>query len=86
MTEVKYMKIEDFTVKAAWDEEAQVFVATSEDVPGLTLEADTLDEVRKEATLIIPTILELNGQASTDKDQIVDMTLEVETTVTKIAI
>ena len=29
-------------VKAIWDKEAQVWVAISEDVPGLATEADTL--------------------------------------------
>jgi predicted RNase H-like HicB family nuclease len=34
-------------VTAAWDDEAQVWVAESDDVPGLVTEADTLEALRR---------------------------------------
>jgi hypothetical protein len=32
-------------VEAFWDEEAHVWVASSDDVPGLVTEADTMDKI-----------------------------------------
>ncbi len=32
-----------YFIRAEWDEEARVWVATSDDVPGLATEADTLE-------------------------------------------
>ena len=37
-------------VRALWDEEARVWVATSDDVPGLATEADTVDALVKNPT------------------------------------
>ena len=48
-------------VKAVWDEEAQVRVAFSEDVPGLTTEADTLEQLIEKLKIMIPELLEANG-------------------------
>ena len=49
------------TVHALWDDEAQVWVATSEDVPGLATEAADLDELMKKLKVMIPELLEENG-------------------------
>ena len=46
-----------------WDEEAQVYVATSDDVPGLVTEADSLDELVKKLEVMIPELFKLNGYA-----------------------
>lgn len=48
-------------VRAEWDEEARVWVATSDDVPGLATEADTLEELIEKLKIIIPELLEENG-------------------------
>ncbi|HVJ54340.1 MAG TPA: DUF1902 domain-containing protein [Aliidongia sp.] len=48
-------------VHAVWDPEADVFVATSEDVPGLATEAATPAELLKKLQVMIPELLELNG-------------------------
>lgn len=37
-----------FQIQAFWDSEAQVWVATSEDVPGLVTEASTLNLLHKD--------------------------------------
>ncbi len=49
-----------YTVRCAWDAEAGVWTATSEDVPGLVAEADTVDDLTREVKLLVPDLLELN--------------------------
>ena len=36
-----------YFVRAEWDGEAKVWVATSDDVPGLATEAETMEELSK---------------------------------------
>lgn len=48
-------------VKAIWDDEASVWVATSDDVPGLITEARTCDELVAKLKVMIPELLEANG-------------------------
>ena len=48
-------------IHADWDDDAGVWVVTSEDVPGLATEAATQDEVRQKLIVMIPELLELNG-------------------------
>lgn len=54
-------------IMAEWDDEAQVWVATSDDVPGLVTEAASFDALIKHLQIIIPELMELNcgltGQA-----------------------
>jgi predicted RNase H-like HicB family nuclease len=45
-------------VKATWDPEASVWVAESEDVPGLITEADTLEALQRKLPGIIQDLLE----------------------------
>jgi predicted RNase H-like HicB family nuclease len=45
-------------VKATWDPEANVWVAESEDVPGLITEADTLEALQRKLPGIIQDLLE----------------------------
>jgi predicted RNase H-like HicB family nuclease len=47
-------------VRATWDPEASVYVAESDDVPGLATEAESLDALIVKLTAIIPELLELN--------------------------
>lgn len=49
------------------DDEAQVYVATSRDLPGLVVEADTLDELEKEVLLLVPELLVLNKPRLKDR-------------------
>jgi predicted RNase H-like HicB family nuclease len=49
------------SVRAKWDPEAGVWVALSDDVPGLVAEATSLDELFSELQELIPVLLELNG-------------------------
>jgi hypothetical protein len=50
-----------YVVNAIWDEAAGVWVATSEDVPGLVVEAATFDELDREVRALVPELLVLNG-------------------------
>jgi len=51
------------TVKAIWDQEVSVWVATSEDVPGLVAEAATAEELEKKLQVMIPDLLDANGKS-----------------------
>lgn len=51
-----------YNVHASWDDEAQVWVALSEDVPGLATEADTTEALVQKLKTLIPELLALNGQ------------------------
>src|SRR3954463_9578913 len=50
-----------YTVRAGWDPEASVWVATSDDVPGLVTEADTIDALAAKLRGMVPELLELKG-------------------------
>ena len=50
-----------YFVRAEWDDEARVWVATSDDVPGLVTEADTLESLSVKLEALIPELLDLNG-------------------------
>jgi len=49
-----------YPVEATWDSEAGVWVATSEDVPGLATEAMTLEALTEKLRSLIPELLEAN--------------------------
>lgn len=49
-----------YTVNAVWDPEASVWVATSEDVPGLVAEASSIEELSEKLKILVPELLELN--------------------------
>lgn len=46
---------------AEWDDEAGVWVATSEDVPGLVTEAETAEALMDKLRVLVPELLELNA-------------------------
>jgi len=46
-----------YKIETFWDEEAQVWVATSEDVFGLATEAQSLEDLSKKLKVIIPELL-----------------------------
>jgi hypothetical protein len=47
-------------VRAFWDDEAKVWIATSDDVPGLVTEAETQAELVSKLQVMIPDLLESN--------------------------
>jgi len=55
------MTIKPFFIRAEWDDEARVWVATSDDVPGLATEAETVESLIEKLKVMIPELLEANG-------------------------
>lgn len=50
-----------YFVRAEWDEEAMVWVVTSDDVPGLATEAVTAELLVEKLKILIPELLDANG-------------------------
>jgi predicted RNase H-like HicB family nuclease len=57
----KGMTMKSLFVRAEWDEEACVWVATSDDVPGLATEAETTEALMAKLKVMIPELMEANG-------------------------
>ena len=55
-------EIMNYTVLFTWDDEANVWVATSPDIIGLVLESESLDILMNQVKDAIPELLELNSQ------------------------
>jgi predicted RNase H-like HicB family nuclease len=53
-----------YEVLAQWDSEAGVWVAESQDVPGLVAEAESPNGLARKLRVLIPELLELNGVPS----------------------
>lgn len=54
-----------FFIRAEWDDEAHVWVATSDDVAGLVTEADTLEALSAKLQILVPELLQANGDTGT---------------------
>jgi Domain of unknown function (DUF1902) len=52
------------TIDALWDVEAQVWLATSADVPGLVVEAESWPATIEEVRLVLPDLLEVSHQSA----------------------
>jgi len=50
-----------YVINATWDEDAKVWVAVSDDVPGLVAEADDVPQLVNKLKVLIPELLEANG-------------------------
>jgi predicted RNase H-like HicB family nuclease len=50
-----------YHITAEWDDEGQVWVASSEDVPGLATGADTFEALIQKLKVVIPELLVENG-------------------------
>lgn len=48
-------------VKLLWDNEAAVWVATSDDLPGLALESGSCDALIERVKYIVPELMDMNG-------------------------
>ncbi len=64
----------DINIQARWDGEARVWIATSSDVPGLVVEADTWPAMIEEVRLVLPDLMELSGRGGED----LSLTFKVE--------
>jgi predicted RNase H-like HicB family nuclease len=67
-------EINTFVIEATWDNDSKVWVAESEDVPGLITEADSRTHLIDKLAVLIPELLELN-QRPVDPDKQFDVTL-----------
>ncbi len=54
--------IQHISITARWDGEAAVWIATSDDVPGLVVESETWPSMIDEVRVVLPDLLDLNGQ------------------------
>lgn len=51
----------EYTVQLIWDEEAAVWIATSNDISGLVLESGSFDALIERVRFAVPELLALNG-------------------------
>ncbi len=61
------MNKKPFFIRAEWDDDAQVWVASSDDVPGLATEEKTLEGLIRKLKTMIPELLEANGLETGDE-------------------
>lgn len=50
----------NYIINLTWDNEAQVWVATSDDIAGLVLESGSFDALLERIRFAVPELLELN--------------------------
>lgn len=50
----------EYTINLIWDDEASVWVATSENIQGLVLESGSLDALIERVCFAIPELLSMN--------------------------
>lgn len=55
-----------YRIQADWDSEAGVWWATSDDVPGLATEAETVELLAQKLRVMIPELLEANHVGSAE--------------------
>jgi len=67
VTNIMFMNTESLRVDAFWDEEAQVWTASSEDIPGLATEAESLEALTQKLMVLAPELLQLNQVTSSAK-------------------
>lgn len=53
----------EYVVRFQWDEEASVWIATSDDIPGLVLESGSFDALIEKVRFAAPELLALNQKA-----------------------
>lgn len=59
-----------YEIKAEWDGEAEVWVASSDDVPGLATGTDTFEELIARLRIVVPELLEENGLLDPTSEEI----------------
>ena len=50
----------EYVIHLTWDHEADVWIATSDDVPGLVLECGSFDALLERVRFAVPELLSLN--------------------------
>lgn len=64
----------DYVITFTWDDEANVWIATSTDIPGLVLESGSFDALLERTRFAVPELLMLNSP----KDQPISLTFRSE--------
>lgn len=54
----------DYKVNMLWDDEAGVWIATSDDISGLVLESGSFDALLERVRFAVPELLKLNNSKS----------------------
>ena len=68
-----------YVVTATWDDEAKVWVAISDDVPGLVAEAADVPLLLDKLRVLIPELLEANGVLPKRDNEEIDIPIELLT-------
>ena len=55
-----------YKIDLQWDAEAAVWIATSDDLPGLVLESGSFDALLERVRIAVPELIRLNGNNSPD--------------------
>jgi len=53
----------EYVIHFTWDNEANVWTATSDDIPGLVLESGSLDALMERVRFAVPELLALNAKS-----------------------
>jgi hypothetical protein len=67
------MKLNTLKVRALWDDDAKVWVAESDEVPGLVAEATTIEGLLEKLRVRVPELLELNRAAPDVREVLVEV-------------
>lgn len=67
-------------VRACWDAQAKVWIAASDDVPGLCCEAAALPELRETVAALAPGLLLFNGREVPAEGVLLDLAIEPDET------
>ena len=59
-----------YAVRAEWDGEAGVWVASCDDVPGLVTGADTFEGLIEKLRVVVPELLDENGLLTSGDEEI----------------
>jgi hypothetical protein len=55
----------EYVIDTVWDDQAAVWIATSDDIPGLVLESGSLDALYERVRMAVPELLTLNEKTLT---------------------
>lgn len=56
----------EIVVNIVFDDETKVYIATSDDVPGLVAEADTFESLKEKVLYLIPELVKMNNHLIDD--------------------
>ncbi len=59
----KGAKTMNYVIDLTWDNDAAVWIATSDDIPGLVLESGSFDAMVERLRFAVPEMLELNSES-----------------------